>query len=719
MKKLICAIALASAGALGVRAEESYGKLPERVTDDTAEAKAGRIRWFQEDRFGMFIHFGLYSLRAQHEWCKRRAAIPDEVYTARYFDHFNPDLFDARAWARQAKAAGMRYMVLTTKHHEGFCLWDTATTDYKITNTAFKRDLVKEYVEACRAEGLKVGFYFSLLDWHDPQYPIDEMHPRMSELKVSGLTGEALEAALDKENAKRDMAKFRETMFAQVRELLTNYGKVDVVWFDFLPHGKNKKYGKGAKDFASVDLIRLVRQLQPGIIVNDRLGLLKTEDGWDFLTVEQVKPEKLAARPQVRGKDVPWEAGHTFSGGSWGYERGVTFGKSTHRILEILVRSVAWGGNLILNVGPNGRGEFELQAQDRLKGVGAWMRLNGAAIYGCGAAPEGLVAPEGTYLTYNAATKRLFLHVVDYPADGRLRPAFLDRIDYAQFLHDASEVRVTAPPDGTSACLELPKKCPPESEIPVIELWLGERRPLPQAKPEVSVVTNDTLNGFARTVFTFGDGQSKVWLIEPKQPKPGNPWVWCMKWPWAFAQTTGQIEALRRGYRYVTFECGFAMTDDLLPRYRALQDYLVRERGLAPKADLIGMSWGGFYSVRYASTYPECVRKIYLDNPLLNFDGFAQKNIGTWQKGAVAWSEDPRLPVNRAEPIAKAGIPILLMYGDADKVVPPAKNCLVFAERFRKAGGDLTVVCRPGADHHPHGVTDGKVGFQLDWFEKQ
>ena len=180
----------------------------------------GDTEWFRHDRFGMFIHFGLYALPARHEWIKNIECTPEEKYQ-RYFAHFEPDLLDAREWAKQAKAAGMKYAVLTTKHHEGFCLFDTAYTDYKVTNTPFGRDIVREYVDAFRAEGLKIGFYYSLIDWHHPDFPIDVLHPRRrdpdAELQDQG----------------RDMTKYAAYMRDQVRELLTGYGKIDILWFDF------------------------------------------------------------------------------------------------------------------------------------------------------------------------------------------------------------------------------------------------------------------------------------------------------------------------------------------------------------------------------------------------------------------------------------------------------------------------------------------------------
>lgn len=180
----------------------------------------GDTAWFRHDRFGMFIHWGLYSMPARHEWIKNMEKIPEEKYD-KYFKYFNPDLYDPREWARQAKAAGMKYAVLTTKHHEGFCMWDSQYTDYKCTNTPAGRDLVREYVDAFRAEGLHVGFYYSLIDWHHPEFPIDRLHPRRDD-------PDAYE-----QSKGRDMHKYAEYMRNQVTELLTNYGKIDVLWFDF------------------------------------------------------------------------------------------------------------------------------------------------------------------------------------------------------------------------------------------------------------------------------------------------------------------------------------------------------------------------------------------------------------------------------------------------------------------------------------------------------
>jgi alpha-L-fucosidase len=245
------------------------------IGHETDVQKKTRMQWWTDARFGMFIHWGLYSLAARHEWVKHNEAMTNEEYQ-KYFDQFNPDMFDPTKWAKEAKAAGMKYAVLTTKHHEGFCLFDSKYTDYKATNTQAKRDLVREYVNAFRSQGLKVGFYYSLLDWHHPDYTMDNCHPL-----VQKDTSKANYARLNKG---RDMAIYRQYLIHQITELLTNYGKIDVIWLDWSwsKEDQAKGVGKGAKDWGSVELIKLIRKLQPGIIVNNRLDLGDYKDGADF-----------------------------------------------------------------------------------------------------------------------------------------------------------------------------------------------------------------------------------------------------------------------------------------------------------------------------------------------------------------------------------------------------------------------------------------------------
>ena len=222
------------------------------------------------------------------------------------------------------------------------------------------------------------------------------------------------------------------------------------------------------------------------------------------------------------------------------------------------------------------------------------------------------------------------------------------------------------------------------------------------------VTATNTWYGGERTVFDF-EGY-EAWVVEPPAGTPvaeGNPWTWTMQWKDAFVPRTGVPRLLAQGYHHVTIDT-FAnhMDEKGLAVSRKFQEYLVKELGFAPKARLIGMSWGGFFSIRYASTYPENVTKIYLDAPLLNFDGFGgvPKHWADRKPANGLWTDDPEMPVNRAAPIAKAGIPILLLYGGVDAVVPPTLNCEIFAPRFKSAGGTITVMRRSAYAHHPHGV---------------
>jgi len=426
--------------------------------DDKVRPASGDARWFVEGRLGMFIHWGLYALPARHEWVKNRERMTDDDY-ARYFEHFDPDLFDPKGWAREARNAGMTYFVVTTKHHEGFCLWDSAVTDYKVTNTPYGRDLLGPMVEAFRSEGLRVGFYHSLIDWHHPDFPIDSRHPQRDDAA-------AREAARG-----RNVARYAEYLHAQVRELLTRFGQIDYLFFDFSYPGED---GKGRDDWRSADLVRLVRELQPQVLINDRLDLLDTSWGWDVRTPEQVMVRDWV---RVNGQRVLWETCQTFSG-SWGYHRDEATWKSTDQLVRMLSDTVSKGGNLLLNVGPTARGEFDERALDRLHGIGEWMRRHNRSIYGCTQAPAEFPTPQDCRLTWNPMTRRLYVHVYAWP----IRYLHLDglggKVAYAQLLNDGSEVRMVAPranrheelPEDVLT-LELPIQ-KPDVTVPVVELFV-------------------------------------------------------------------------------------------------------------------------------------------------------------------------------------------------------------------------------------------------------
>ena len=430
-----------------------------------AGALSASLARFRERRFGMFVHWGLYALAGRNEWLRHRERTTDAEYR-RYFDHFDPDRYDPGAWADLAEAAGMRYVVDTTKHHDGFCLWDSGLSDYTAARTPYGRDLIAPLVSALRERDLGVGFYHSLIDWHHPDFPLDGLHPLRDDAEA--LAGQD----------RRNPARYREYLHGQVRELLTGYGPVDQMWFDFsypdhLHEGVKVWGGKGAADWGSEELLGTVRELQPEILVNDRLGV-----PGDFVTPEQYQPAEPITRD---GLPVPWEACQTING-SWGYDRDNHDHKSVDLLLRMLIDTVSKDGNLLLNVGPTGRGELDPVATSTLAGIGAWLRPHSRAIHGAG--PSRFAPPPDC--RYTQRGDRLYLHLFAWPFETVHLPDLAGRVRYAQFLHDASEVRlVETDPDAPASMtdpggslpgaltLELPVRRP-DVAIPVVELFLRE-----------------------------------------------------------------------------------------------------------------------------------------------------------------------------------------------------------------------------------------------------
>ena len=427
----------------------------------------GDTSWFVRDRFGMFIHWGLYALPARHEWVKNKEMTTEDKYR-RYFDFFDPDMYDAKEWAACAKAAGMKYAVFTAKHHEGFCMWDSKFTDYKCTNTPAKRDLFKEYADAFRAEGLRVGFYYSLIDWHHPDFTIDHIHPRREDPDA------------ERQNEGRDMARYAEYVRNQVTELMTGYGKIDICWFDFSYPGRGSDrwpVGKGKDDWESEKLIETVRSIQPDVIIDNRADV--DQDLW---TPEQFQPTAWL-RHEKTGELVTWEACQTFSG-SWGYYRDEQTWKSPEMLIRMLVNTVSSGGNLLMNVGPTARGYFDGRAKDALAVYADWMKYHGRSIYGCTMAEPDLLKslPADCRFTQKAVDgKRLYLHLFAWPFAHLHLPGLAGKVAYMQFLHDGSEAVYTEremkhygvglPKDNNLLIIELPV-VKPDVVVPVIEIFL-------------------------------------------------------------------------------------------------------------------------------------------------------------------------------------------------------------------------------------------------------
>ena len=403
--------------------------------------------WFTEARFGMFIHWGLYAIPARHEWIMKREEIAPEDYEERYFRSFDPDRFDPADWARRARAAGMRYVVITAKHHDGFCLWDSAFTDYKATNTPFGRDALREIVDAFRVEGLRIGLYYSLLDWHHPHFTIDLHHPLRNHPDAVTM------------NASRDMALYRGYMRDQVAELLTGYGPIDIIWFDFsYPHLSDDRFaGKGREDWGSQELVSLARELRPTIIINNRLDLPELEP--DIVTPEQFMPRTW---PEINGRRVVWEACQTFSG-SWGYHRDEASWKSPEQLVGLLADTVSKGGNLLMNVGPNARGELDGRARASLAVYERWMAVHRESIHGATAAE----LPPSQDVRLTRKGNRVFVHVFAWPFRHLHIEGLGGKVESARLLHDSSEIKVLRPqPPNHNDTMQVPV----DPEILTLEL---------------------------------------------------------------------------------------------------------------------------------------------------------------------------------------------------------------------------------------------------------
>ena len=397
---------------------------------DIITARSERTKWWLDARFGMFIHWGLYAIPARGEWVRKAESLSNADYQP-YFEEFNPTAYNPKAWATAAKAAGMRYAVLTAKHHDGFCLFDSKLTDYKATNTAAGRDLLREYVDAFRAAGLKVGFYYSVIDWHHPDYPHygDKHHPLRNDESLK--------------NKQHNFERYLDYMHGQVRELCTNYGQIDILWFDFSYDDM-----MGEKWRAS-ELIDMVRSLQPQAIIDNRLeasgekaGSIRTRNpkpyAGDFASPEQIIPPEGIV--DADGNLIPWEACITMNN-SWGYCAHDKNYKSSQQIIRKLVECVSKNGNMILNVGPNAKGEIPLEEQRILEEIAAWMQQNSDSIYGCGRAE--LPKPEWGYYTQNG--NKLYTHVFEPPIGPLGLQGLGERVKNVRLLADGSELKVSQP----------------------------------------------------------------------------------------------------------------------------------------------------------------------------------------------------------------------------------------------------------------------------------
>lgn len=418
-----------------------------------------RVKEFLNDRFGMFIHWGLYAIPARGEWVQSYERMDEKTYR-KYFDEFDSTDCDPAKWAKLAKECGMKYAVLTAKHHDGFCLFDSKLTNFSSVHAKGGRDLVREYAEAFRAEGIRVGLYYSLLDWHHPDYPVyrDKQHPMRDN-----------EEYRDKP---QDFSNYIRYFHGQVRELLTNYGKIDLLWFDF-SYQDSVNDMSGEKWKAS-ELVKMVRELQPGIVLNDRLGghtgsVCPTLQYGDFVSPEQYLPKH--GMLDADGEALPWEACITLNS-NWGYAAGDGDYKQPKDVIRALAECVSKNGNLIVNVGPDARGEIPGESVRILREVGEWMRKNGESIYACGAADY--EKPEWGRFTQKG--KKLYAHVLERGVGPVFLEGMAGKIHSARYLDDLSEADIRLPwnqPDNvTDAFLNLRSNRLPDDRDTVVEFDL-------------------------------------------------------------------------------------------------------------------------------------------------------------------------------------------------------------------------------------------------------
>ncbi len=383
-----------------------------------------RMTWFHDARFGMFIHWGLYSILGRGEWAMLEERIPTSEY-AKLAGRFNPKKFDAFAWAELAVQAGMKYAVLTTRHHDGFCLFDSEVSNFTSVKTAAKRDFVAEYVDAFRRAGLKVGFYYSLLDWRYSGYWDTRKYRESAEAMV-------------------------EQYHAQVRELMSNYGAIDVLWYDghWIDGVKNL-----ARFWRAREINEWVRKKQPHILINNRSGTNE-----DLDTPEQ----HVTASKPGRG----WESCMTIGDPvGWGYIRNNPNMKTETQLLQHLVTAAAGEGNFLLNVGPKPDGTVRKRERQRLKALGKWLRINGQAIYGS----QRCALKNGMIGLWTAQGRTAYLHIFRWPGREAVIPLVGSKVKSATLLATGQSVEVRTEYNGRLVLAGLPKK-PPHPSVSVVKV---------------------------------------------------------------------------------------------------------------------------------------------------------------------------------------------------------------------------------------------------------
>ncbi len=470
---------------------------------ETKAQKDARMEWWREARLGMFIHWGLYSIPAGEynghtgygEWIREEAHIPVNEYE-KYRDEFNPVKFDADAWVKMAKDAGMKYITITTKHHDGFNLFDSPLTDWNIGHTPFKRDIMAEMAAACKKYGVKMCFYHSIMDWHHPDYL-----PRRSW------------EAKDRPADGADFDRFVKYLHDEVSWILTHYGPIGVVWFDGEWESTwSDKYGKPLYD--------LCRQLQPNVIVNNRVSVSRggsmSSDGNDQEVGDFSTPEQTIPATGLPGVD--WETCMTMNG-HWGYNAHDASWKSSEVLIHNIVDIASKGGNYLLNVGPRSDGTFPPEAVDRLKAIGEFMNRSGEGIYDTQASSFETL-PWGRSTTKRLGkTTKLYLHVFDWPKNGKLLvPGIGNKPLGAHVMgHEGMEV---AKRSGGDIVVTVPKDMP-YPYCTTVELWI-DGAPTIYRAPKISAMADQLVTSVSATI-AVPEGLAVHYTLDGSEPTASSP----------------------------------------------------------------------------------------------------------------------------------------------------------------------------------------------------
>ena len=435
------------------------GQSPKDFTKESPEKRAKRMAWFNDARFGMFIHWGVYSVPAGEwngktnygEWFMEETKMPVSQYE-NYARQFNPVKFDAKAWVRMAKDAGMKYIVITSKHHDGFGLWPSAQTDWCIKSTPFKRDPLAELAAACKEAGITFCFYHSIMDWHHPDWGTRR-------------------AWNDLATGTPDMDRYVDYMKRQLKELITGYGPLGIMWFD-------GEWEKPWTHERGVDLYNYVRALQPNIIVNNRVGKGRTGMGGmdkgqgvgDYGTPEQEIP------PTGFGHGVAWESCMTMNK-HWGYNKNDQNWKSTEMLVRNLIDCASKGGNYLLNIGPTSEGLFPQASVERLAEIGKWMKVNHVAIYDTTASPFPKLPWGRCTKKVQGKSTTLYLHVFNWPADGKLLvPGLKNSASKVYLLADKKHAPLTATSGSDGLVISVPASAPDALSSTIVVKLRGELR---------------------------------------------------------------------------------------------------------------------------------------------------------------------------------------------------------------------------------------------------